>query len=137
MKLSEFQEKLTTVSDAKLRLMLADSQRKGPEVAVKLILAEAERRGVDLNAVPMPAVPGEAAPGPEAGIPADGIAGTVGVPEAAEAPLAGAQDATPAVKGAWLAEEADRGMPVFVKLLLTVAVLGGILFGLFLLLQKP
>ncbi len=117
MKLSEFQEKLTTVSDSKLRLMLADSQRKGPEVAVKLILAEAERRGVDLNAVPMPAdpaAPAEAAPEFPAGMP----------------------DASPAGKGAWLAEEADQGMPMIVKLLITAVVLGGIVFGLFLLLGK-
>lgn len=142
MKLSEFQEKLTTVSDSKLRLMLADSQRKGPEVAVKLILAEAERRGVDLNAVPMPAAPSEAALGPEAGISAESAGSADGVAEdgegmpASEAHGAGIPDASPAGKGAWLAEEANQGMPMIVKLLITAVILGGILFGLFLLLGK-
>lgn len=135
MKVSEFQEKLTTVSDSKLRLMLADSRQKGPEVAVKLILAEAERRGVDLNTVPHPADPGfDAASGsgpadaadPSGSGAADGLAG-----EAAGDPAA-----APAGRGAWLAEEADQGMPLFVKLLLAVAVLGGIGFGLYLMLGK-
>ena len=48
MKLSEFEEKLKTVSDDKVRQMLASSRRDGPEVATKLILAEANRRGLNI-----------------------------------------------------------------------------------------
>lgn len=142
MKLSEFQEKLTAVSDSKLRLMLSDSRRKGPEVAVKLILAEAERRGVDLNAVPEGSATGSG--GPSAGE-AQGRFGE-GMPEdmptAAEAhPGTEPGAAVPgeglaAGKGAWLAEETNQGMPMFVKVLITAAVLAGILYGLFLLLAR-
>lgn len=47
MKLSEFEEKLANLPDERLRHMLAKCRKEGPEVAVKLILAEALRRGMD------------------------------------------------------------------------------------------
>lgn len=47
MKVSEFEAKLGTVSDAKLRQMLAVSRSQGPELAVSMILAEARRRGME------------------------------------------------------------------------------------------
>lgn len=128
MKLSEFQEKLTTVSETKLRAMLADSRRKGPDVAVKLILAEAERRGVDLNA----AGSGEPAPAGSAGTGVDEASGE----QSPEGGASGEGVPVGAGKGAWLAEEANQGLPMIIKILITVAVLGGILAGLFMLLGK-
>jgi hypothetical protein len=47
MKESEFEAKLTTVSDAKLVQMLLVGRRDGPEVAVKMIMAEGSRRGLE------------------------------------------------------------------------------------------
>ncbi|MEO7424064.1 MAG: hypothetical protein ABI036_02690 [Fibrobacteria bacterium] len=47
MKLNEFESKLATVSDAKLRQMLAAGRASGPEVAVTMILSECNRRGMD------------------------------------------------------------------------------------------
>ena len=46
MKVSEFEARLSEVEDARLLLMLATSRREGPEIAVKMILAEAEKRGL-------------------------------------------------------------------------------------------
>lgn len=123
MKVSEFEAKLTTVSDSKLRRMLAESREKGPEVAVNLILAEAGRRGMDTSGTAV-----EGAPLTDA-VPADGIPLDETMP-----PAEGSE--APAVAGAWLHEEANRGMPVIAKVLIAVVVLGGILGGLFFLLNK-
>jgi len=127
MKLSEFEEKLATVSDGKLRRMLADSRKNGPEVAVTLILAEASRRGVILEDEAEPPLPeyvkDGAAPHP------------AGTSPSGESLPAGDSEA-PATQGAWLAEEQDAGMPVFVKILMAVILLGGAAAGLFYLLNK-
>lgn len=136
MKLSEFEEKLATVSDGKLRRMLAECRKNGPEVAVRLILAEASRRGVLLEEEtepPLPdyvnrtsdgAVSSAGGTSPAAAGPETPFAAAVGDPEA------------PAVQGAWLAEEQDAGMPAFVKVLLALVVLGGVAAGIFYLLNK-
>lgn len=134
MKLSEFEEKLTTVSDSKLRRMLADSRKNGPEVAVRLILAEASRRGVSLEDDAEPPLPDYVKrPPAEAGSQASGTAPAAEAPEAASA--SGDPDA-PATQGAWLAEEQAAGLPAFVKILLALIVLGGGAAGLFYLLHK-
>lgn len=105
MKVSEFEARLSTVTDDKLRAMYADSLAKGPEVAVQLIKAEADRRGLALEAA---AEPDGLAAGPAAGA-SEGIA-------EGEAP-----------KGAWLQEETSSGgLPTFVKILLALVVIGGI-----------
>lgn len=156
MKLSEFEEKLTTVSDGKLRRMLADCRKNGPEVAVKLILAEASRRGAVLEDEADPPLPDylrrspAASPGPASDFtpsfppsleaaPADRLseaASAANAPaEADEAPATDDPEA-PAVRGAWLAEEQDAGMPGFVKALLALFVLAGLGAGIFYLLGK-
>lgn len=117
MKVSEFEEKLTTVSDQRLRRMLAESRDKGPEIAVNLILAEGRRRGVDLEE----GTPSRAEP--------DG-------PLGAEAAPAFSEEAGSSGKGAWLNEEANRGLPTSIKVLITVVVLGGVLAFLFVLFNK-
>jgi hypothetical protein len=135
MKLSEFEEKLTTVSDSKLRRMLADSRKHGPEVAVKLILAEASRRGAVLEDEAEPPLPDyvrRASDG--AGAPAQGTG--LGSPEADLPPPPSGDPEAPATQGAWLAEEQDAGLPVFVKILLALIILGGAAGGLFYLLNK-
>lgn len=56
----EFEAKLTTVTDAKLLMMLASSRRDGPEIAVKMILSEAKSRGLEdleANLETAPSVP--------------------------------------------------------------------------------
>jgi hypothetical protein len=119
MKLSEFEDKLTTVSDDKLRLMLADTRKRGPEVALNLILAEAGRRGMNLE---------------------EGSTPPLGAMSSAENDITLDEDmpamAGSASKGAWLQEEASSGLPVFIKILITVVILGGILAFLFAMLNK-
>ncbi len=46
MKLQELENRLSTVSDEKLKDLLVRAERQGPEVAVKFILAEAGKRGL-------------------------------------------------------------------------------------------
>jgi hypothetical protein len=137
MKISEFEEKLATVSDAKLMQMLSASRASGPDVAIQLILNEGKRRGMDgLEA------PGEnafdRAPGSETTAYPHEMAGYAG----ADAPPALDANGEPAVasggdvvpdSGApasapeWLSEETKSGMPVVVKVLMLVVVLGAIL----------
>jgi hypothetical protein len=126
MKLEEFEAKLATVSDAKLRQMLAASRASGPEVAVKMILAEAKRRGMgDLDAADAK----EAGATEHAGYAAEAAG-------AADAAGAGADTAGSAEAGAegapqtppeWLSEETKSGMPIAVKILIVLILLGAIL----------
>jgi hypothetical protein len=67
MKVSEFEAKLGTVSDAKLLQMLAASRSQGPELAVSLILAETRRRGMEDQESPSPAYRGPERLEPAAG----------------------------------------------------------------------
>jgi hypothetical protein len=129
MKLEEFEAKLATVSDAKLRQMLAASRASGPEVAVTLILAEAKRRGMEgLEAEEAKAQPGGAPEhagyeSAEAAASAAGAeaAGAEAAPE--EAGAEGASQTPPE----WLSEETKSGMPVAVKILIVLILLGAIL----------
>ena len=135
MKVSEFEAKLGTVSDAKLRQMLSASRANGPEVAVKMILAEGKKRGMDdLEESALLAELKVA--GSATSAYAHEHAGYAG----ADAPVAStalAQDPDvgepPAGDGAptppdWLTEETKSGLPVAVKAGLFAAVIGGILF---------
>ncbi|MDB5105453.1 MAG: hypothetical protein JWP91_3142 [Fibrobacteres bacterium] len=139
MKLDEFEKRLSTVSDAKLMQMLSSSRATGPEVAVKLILNEGKRRGMDGLDAPAEgafdrapgsettAYPQEMAgyAGADAPAAAEGQAasGAEGAPGEGEAP---ASDA-PATAPDWLNEETKGGMPMAVKILLLLIVVGAIL----------
>ncbi len=138
MKLNEFEEKLATVSDAKLRQMLTTSRATGPDVAVNLILSECKRRGMD--GLDAQASPSEArVPGSETTAYPQEHAGHAGAdappradihPPAMEPhPLADSlEDAgAPATAPDWLNEESKTGVPVIVKVLLVLVVLGGML----------
>lgn len=151
MKLNEFEEKLATVPDAKLRQMLTAARASGPEVAVNLLLSECNRRGMeDLDAEASGPLSGESRPGAEtlayaqenAGYagsdappspPSDSETGSAGEGSAGEAPngegIAGeAPDGeAPAVAPDWLNEETKSGLPMAVKILLVLIVLGAIL----------
>ncbi len=137
MKLNEFEAKLANVSDAKLRQMLSASRANGPDVAVKLILAEGQKRGMDdleesaLLAEMRAAGSATSAYAHEhAGYGgSDAPASPSAVAEGEPAPggegrSGDAQQAPPE----WLNEETKSGIPVAVKVLLLVAVVGGILF---------
>jgi hypothetical protein len=141
MKISEFEAKLATVSDAKLMQMLSASRAGGPDVAVKLILNEGRRRGMnDLEA------PGENAfafafdpahGSATAAYPQEmaGYAGADAPPPAPESPSGPAMASgdfaldpgAPATAPEWLSEETKPGLPVAVKLLMVIVVLGAIL----------
>jgi hypothetical protein len=131
MKLEEFEAKLATVSDAKLRQMLTASRASGPEVAVKMILAEAKRRGMgDLDAAGAP----EAGAAEHAGYAAEaaGAADAAGAGAAeAGAESVGAAEAgaegSPQTPPDWLSEETKSGMPIAVKILIVLILLGAIL----------
>jgi hypothetical protein len=146
MKINEFEEKLGTVSDTKLRQMLSASRANGPDVAVQLILNEGKRRGLDgLDAPSENAL--ERAPGSETSAypqesagyagadappePVAEAAGTKAAPgdAAAEGDPAvfGDDAAAPATSPDWLNEETRSGLPVPVKVLLLVAIVGAIL----------
>jgi hypothetical protein len=153
MKVNEFEAKLATVSDTKLRRMLAESRAKGPEIVVPMLIAEAKRRGLDPDA-PAPAAPAVPA---QSGVPAEGFfpdngpkyvppeergpsAGmapeTAGLPGEAQPGVPAGDAEAPANAGAWLHEEANQGLPMVAKILIGVAVLGGIAGGLFYFLNK-
>lgn len=144
MKLNEFESKLATVSDAKLRQMLAAGRASGPEVAVTMILSECNRRGMDGLEAKAPPVyaPEFRIPGSETTAYAQEQAGFAG----ADAPPrtdprrdshasgdsdaseeSAALDAPPATAPDWLNEETRTGMPPMVKFLMVLVVLGGIL----------
>lgn len=133
MKLSEFEAKLATVSDAKLRQMLIMSRREGPEIAVQMVLAECRRRGMDdLEAA-------DAMPSRKEGLPAVGFgssayaheqAGSLGTDASEVQAFSGSadesMDAPPATAPDWLNEETKSGMPGAMKVLLVVIILGGL-----------
>ncbi|MDB5050154.1 MAG: hypothetical protein JWO30_3225 [Fibrobacteres bacterium] len=132
MKLNEFEEKLGTVSDAKLRQMLTAGRTTGPDVAVKLILAECNRRGMD-------GLDGEAVPGAYSDEPRVLGSETVAYPQeqagyaGADAPPAAPDSAeaeaaeAPATAPDWLNEETKSGLPVVAKILIVLVVLGAVL----------
>jgi hypothetical protein len=119
MKLSEFEAKLGTVSDDRLRQMLATSRARGPEVAVELILAEGRRRGLDDFEDAASHAPSAMA---TSAYPKEG-AGAFGS-DAPESPL---DASAPALAPEWLAEETKSGMPMALKAFLLLAVVGCIL----------
>lgn len=136
MKVSEFEEKLATVPDAKLRQMLSASRASGPEVAVKLILAEGKRRGMDdlessaLMAELHAAGSATAAYPPEQSGYGGSDAPPVATPDGGEAPARDPALSDPtAPPPDWLNEETKSGMPVAVKALVLAALVGGILFA--------
>jgi hypothetical protein len=136
MKISEFEDKLSTVPDAKLRQMLSASRASGPEVAVKLILNECKRRGMDGLDAPAEgafdrapgsettAYPQEAAGYAGADAPPDSLkeAGREGDSLDGE----GVDTGAPATAPDWLNEESKSGLPGAVKVLLVLVIIGGI-----------
>lgn len=136
MKVTEFEEKLATVSDSKLRQMLSAGRANGPEIAVKLILAEGKRRGMDdLEALGMLAELRAAGSATSAySHEHSGFGGSDAPPAFGAGPFAG-EDANNAQPGSevsstppdWLNEETKSGMPVAVKVVLVVVVVGLIL----------
>ena len=141
MKVSEFEAKLGTVSDAKLRQLFSASRDQGPEVAVRLILAEARRRGLKgmegLEAVPdRDEVRTEAAAGaamatmayPREGAGAFGSDAPADAAGPALSEEAAPTDASvPALAPEWLTEETKSGMPLALKAILLLAAIGGVL----------
>ena len=138
MKLNEFEERLATVSDAKLLQMLSASRVTGPEVAVKLILNEGKRRGIEgLDAPAESAF--DRAPGSETSAYRQEMAGYAGADAPAKSQGEGvsAQDAVsaegdsasdaPATAPDWLNEETKSGLPMAVKILLLLIAVGAIL----------
>jgi hypothetical protein len=156
MKISEFEEKLATVSDAKLMQMFSASRASGPDVAVKLILNEAKRRGMhhleasDDNA--FAGAPGSEtsayshasagyadadAPPPASAQPFRPLAGTPSeaFSEPGSQPLSQPDAAgdlaldpgAPATAPEWLSEETKPGLPIAVKVLMVLVVLGAAL----------
>jgi hypothetical protein len=136
MKISEFEDRLSTVPDAKLRQMLSASRASGPEVAVKLILNECRRRGLDGLGAPAEGA-FERAPGSETMAYPQEAAGYAGADAPAdshktgsprdEAEVDGLDSGAPATAPEWLNEETRSGMPVAVKALLVIIALGAVL----------
>lgn len=140
MKASEFEAKLGTVSDAKLRQMLAASRSQGPEVAVAMILSEQRRRGLEEPVVratsyyPKEGAGAFGSDAPAGTAPSDGMArsgageaavGEAAIGEEGAAPLS--DSAAPALAPEWLSEETKSGMPVALKAILLIAFAGGVL----------
>lgn len=135
MKISEFEDKLSTVPDAKLRQMLSASRASGPEVAVKLILNECKRRGMDDLDAPAESAFNRASGSETMAYPqeAAGYAGADAPPDShkpgsLEGPAEGdgLDSGAPATAPEWLNEETHSGMPVAVKVFLVVIALGAI-----------
>jgi len=123
MKVSEFEAKLGTVSDAKLRQMLSTSRERGPEVAVKLILAEYRKRGMEEMEESSASAQVRSDSMATSAYPKE-VAGAFGSDAPAEAP----SDASmPALSPEWLSEETKSGMPMALKAILLIAVVGCIL----------
>ncbi|MEO6098478.1 MAG: hypothetical protein ABIW76_23525 [Fibrobacteria bacterium] len=136
MKISEFEAKLATVSDAKLMQMLSASRAGGPDVAVQLIVNEGKRRGMtDLETSPETGF--DRAPGSGTAAYSHAMAGYAdadapAAPQASAEPFAAPGDialdpGAPATAPEWLSEETKPGMPVAVKVLMVIVVLGAVL----------
>ena len=129
MKVSEFEAKLGTVTDDRLRQMLAFSRAQGPEIAVDLILAEARKRGLDdLESGSAPAADPSAAMATSA-YPKE-VAGAFDAdapaPLQAASAQSGPESPVPAMAREWLSEETKPGLPVAVKAILLVLAIGGV-----------
>lgn len=142
MKISEFEDKLSTVPDAKLRQMLSASRANGPEVAVKLILNECRRRGMDdLDAPAASAAPAEGAflraSGSETMAYPQEAAGYAGADAPPDSPKPDSREGAaegealdpgaPATAPEWLNEETQSGMPMALKAFIVLIALGAIL----------
>lgn len=132
MKVTEFEEKLTTVTDSKLLQMLAASRRDGPGVAVKLIVAEATRRGLknlDPEVVaPAPEELDELMPKVEDRNRKEPAFPGGDLSDASMDEGAGIDSSMDSSK--WLNEESNAGkIPVLIKVLLIGAILAVVIFG--------
>ena len=141
MKATEFEAKLATVSDAKLRQMLAASRSQGPAVAVAMILSEQRKRGLEEEPVvratsyyPKEGAGAFGSDAPAEAVPGDGMArsgtgeaavGAAAIGEEGAATLS--DSAAPALAPEWLSEETKSGMPVVLKAILLIAFAGGVL----------
>ncbi len=143
MKVSEFEAKLSEVEDAKLLLMLSTSRREGPEVAVKMILAEAEKRGLpNLDPViesaddEMPVSPalGEKLDKvekiDEEKVEVEGIefAGSENDPSHMKEDFANTLEDAPTGGAKWLAEESSSSKGMMIKIIGALAVVGVLIF---------
>ena len=129
MKISEFEAKLGTVSDERLFQMLAAGREQGPEVAVRLILAEFRKRGLsDPEAASAHADRSE---GMATSAYPKEVAGAFGsdapAPSPVEPQTAQPDSPAPALAPEWLSEETKSGLPTAVKALLILLVIGGLL----------
>ena len=127
MKVSEFEAKLGTVSDAKLRQMLSTGRANGPQVAVDLILAEYRRRGIEdtEGAASSAEAPSESMA--TSAYPKE-VAGAFGSDAPADAATDAPTDAAmPALSPEWLSEETKSGMPMALKAILFLAAVGALL----------
>lgn len=120
MKVSEFEERLTTVSDSKLMQMLSASRLEGPAVAVKLIVAEGGRRGLKGLDVEAPALALE-----ELDDLMPKVESADGSSEEENSQLDNSMDSSK-----WLNEESSNGkIPVMIKVLLFAACIAVLIFG--------
>lgn len=131
MKVSEFEARLATVSDAKLRQMLSASRATGPEVAVNLILSEGRKRGMadfGAEANPEATLPAAVATSAYSREGAGDFGSDAPSDVRAESPAPEpASPEAPALSPKWLAEETKSGLPMPVKVVLVTAVLGALL----------
>ena len=142
MKLDEFERKLGAVADDKLLKMLDSARRDGPEVAANLIEGEARRRGLLLAGASVSSEADERVRSAFVGMDDRPTALETMAPYREEAALAVSPEAgSPAAgepsPGAWLTEELSKSrVPGSVKLILYLIVLGGLVAGAYLFLQK-
>lgn len=156
MKLDEFERKLATVADDKLLKMLGAARVDGPEVAERLIEAEAMRRGLEFPGKEKPAsgsastfVPltGPASPEADARVRSAFAGLDRPLSEGAEVAPLEFQPEAPAPEGAtaqgtespgaWLNDELSKSrVPAFVKIIFYLGALGGLVAVLFKFLQK-
>jgi hypothetical protein len=160
MKLDEFERKLASVADDKLLKMLRAARLDGPDVAAKLIEAEAARRGLDLpekassdsgaTQEPGASDPGfsEASSSPDADARVRSAFAGLDRPLAAEGsdmrldfsaaePASQPAPAASPSPGAWLNDEMSKSrVPIAVKVVFYLGALGGLVAVLFKFLQK-
>ena len=132
MKVSEFEEKLTTVTDSKLMQMLTASRRDGPAVAVKLIMAEGTRRGLKNldpeGEAPAPEELDELMPKVEDRNRYDNASLATDRSDLSIDESAAIDSSMDSSK--WLNEESNAGkVPVMIKILLIGAILAVVIFG--------